>query len=264
MEWRHFTVTLKTQEPFRIGALKDPLSGIDNPVTMIGGKLTVQGPSLKGALRAEIERYLIERYGSNAVMKPCIPSSANTLSAGENALIQKGKFKRGGNCEYKEAEERGRRGDQPHQGTDYICPACYLLGAQGLVGFVRVPYLFTTDKAETLYSVRIDRASGTVAERTNREYQIIPPETVFTGRLDVLWRDPVRNWELGKKRPLASTLTRGDAWLEASQWTSEKLCEEFIVNRLQAIHLLGGFKSKGAGGVKITVTETKSTSNPNA
>jgi CRISPR/Cas system CSM-associated protein Csm3 (group 7 of RAMP superfamily) len=257
MEWKHFKITLETQEPFRIGALKDPLSGIDNPVAMIGGKFTVQGPSLKGALRAEIERYLIEQYGTNAAMKPCIPSSAGTLSAGENALINAGKFKRGGNCEYKEAEERGRRGDQSHQATDYICPACYLLGAQGLVGFVRVPCLFTTDKAETLYSVRIDRASGTVAERTNREYQIIPQGTLFVGVMDVLWHDPVREWRLGQKRALASALTRGDAWLEASKWTSEKLCEEFIVQRLQAIKLLGGFKSKGAGGVKITVTEVK-------
>ena len=46
-----------TKEPLRIGGKKDPLSGADNPVTRVGGRLVIPGSSLKGALRAEIERF---------------------------------------------------------------------------------------------------------------------------------------------------------------------------------------------------------------
>jgi len=56
------TVTITTKEPLRIGGKKDPLSGADNPVTRVGGKLVIPGSSLKGALRAEIEKFLIDSY----------------------------------------------------------------------------------------------------------------------------------------------------------------------------------------------------------
>ncbi len=252
MEQKQFRITLETIEPFRIGALENPLSDVHNPVTRVGGRVVVQGSSLKGALRAQVERYLIENFKNAAGMRPCIPSPKSGLSAAEQQLID-AKIFIGDGCKYKEPEPR--RNNQPLDDNEYICPACYLLGAQGITGFVRVPYLFSEAVPEDLYAVRIDRASGTVAERTNRDYQIIAPDVTFVGTLQVLLSDPVRGWELGKPRKLPSAATRGDVWLADGKWTREKILDELIVKRLEAIDLMGGFKSKGGGRVKLTVTE---------
>jgi CRISPR/Cas system CSM-associated protein Csm3 (group 7 of RAMP superfamily) len=254
MEWKRFTVKLVTEEPFRIGALENPISGIHNPVTTIGGQVVVQGASLKGALRHELENYLIERHAGDQWLKPCIPTSERLLSEGERALIRAGKYKPGGNCQYREeVQRRGAPAPRSLGNHEYICPACYLFGAQGLTGFARVPYLFTNARAEELYAVRIDRATTTVAEGTNRDYQILPPGTVFTGTLDVLVHDPVRGWEFGKKRALPTSATLGDKWLEDTGWNAQRLWKELLLARLQAITLLGGFKSRGCGRVSITV-----------
>src|SRR3990172_2562531 len=93
-----FQIQLDTKEPLRIGGKKDPLSGADNPVTRVGGKLVIPGSSLKGALRAEIEKFLIDSYYVNGKwkdgfedFKPCIP--ADELSADEKKLIDSGKYR---------------------------------------------------------------------------------------------------------------------------------------------------------------------------
>lgn len=238
-----FRVTATTLEPFRIGAIADPLSGVDNPIASVGKRVAIQGPSLKGALRSEIERYLIDQYGGKSAMKPCIPSSVKTLSEEEKQLIQANKFRDGGSCLFSEADK-----------SRQICPACYFLGAQGLVGFVRVPYLFADVPPETLYSVRLDRATGVVREGTNRNYQLMADGVEFTGVMEVLLDDPARDWTLGKPRPQLANL---DVWLKTKQWEQKSLVKEFLVDRLEAITVLGGFKSKGFGRVKITVERLK-------
>jgi CRISPR/Cas system CSM-associated protein Csm3 (group 7 of RAMP superfamily) len=243
VEYRQFQVTLVTQEPFRIGALEDVMSGIHNPVATVGGRVVVQGSSLKGALRASVEDYLIERYGDDPEMRPCIPTSARTLSDDERILIQKGLYRPGGSCMY----------SQRHKSTS-ICPACYLFGAQGLVGFVRVPYLYTDVSPEALYAVRIDRAAGVVAEGTNREYQLVRDGAKFTGILEVLVTNTARAWELGMERPLKKSPDfLGDRWLQKGDWSPERIIDELIVGRLESIRFLGGFKSKGFGKVKTAV-----------
>ncbi|MBE0481072.1 MAG: hypothetical protein IBX68_08840 [Dehalococcoidia bacterium] len=235
-----FKVEATTLEPFRIGAIQDPMSGIDNPVASVGKRPVIQGPSLKGALRAEIEQHLILQYSGTPEMMPCIPSSVNALSAEERQLIQAKKFRDDGACVYSDKQK-----------SSSICPACYFLGAQGLVGFTRVPYLYCDTAPETLYSVRIDRATGVVRERTNRDYQLLPDGTTFTGKMELLLFDPTRNWELGRPRP---QLTGLDNWLSVRNWAQQDLLNEFIVQRLEAIRIIGGFKSKGFGRVKIMVT----------
>lgn len=236
-----YDVTLKTLEPFRIGALEDVMEGVDNPVATIGGKAAVLGPTLKGALRAAIEKHLIESYPNDNDMKPCIPSSDRTLSDEERKLIAKGIYRQGGSCLFSRRSK-----------STTICPACYLLGAQGLVGFVRVPFLLTDLTPEELYSVRIDRAAGVVREQTNREYQILPQETEFKGRLEIMLQDPVKGWEFGKTREtIKGGNCQGDRWLEKGGWTQEKVKKELILERLEGITLLGGFKSKGCGKVFI-------------
>lgn len=244
---RVYSLTLKTLEPFRIGALRHPMGKADNPLATIGGKVVVQGPTLKGALRASIERYLIEKYPHDAEMKPCIPTSDRTLTAEEHSLIKDGLYREGGSCVYSDRNK-----------SKSICPACYFLGAQGLIGFVRVPYLFKSSdaKRETLYSVRIDRARGVVAEGTNRDYEIIPDQTEFSGELEVVLKYPEKKWELGKPRQnIVSDKCRGDKWLTVKNWGEDDLIEEFLIDRLKAISVMGGFKSKGCGKVCIEVKE---------
>jgi CRISPR/Cas system CSM-associated protein Csm3 (group 7 of RAMP superfamily) len=242
-----YQITLTTREPLRIGAQKDIMSAIDNPISNIGGRPVVQGPTLKGALRGAIERYLIENYKGNDSLKPCIPSDKRTLSSDENKLIAAGLYRKDGACKYRSEEKENKKP---------ICPACYFLGAMGLVGFIRIPTLFISSdhQIQSLYSVRLDRASGTVAEKTNRDYQIIPDGAKFEGNLEVILDDPVRKWTFGKQRQ-----GEVDAWLKEkdakgvvfSDKTAHAIIQEFIIDRLQGIDLLGGFKSKGCGKVEI-------------
>jgi CRISPR/Cas system CSM-associated protein Csm3 (group 7 of RAMP superfamily) len=244
MNVMRYAVELTTLEPFRIGSPKSALSSIDNAMARSGGKVVVQGSSLKGALRAAVERHLIEKYSNVEAMRPCIPSPQSLLSDEESALVKGGKF-RGAGCQF----------------PGVICPACYLLGAQGLVGFVRVPYLYTNAVPEEQYAVRIDRARGTVVDRTNRTYQEIPKDVKFTGTLEVVIEDLLRGWKLGTARALSKddrgAIRTPDKWLENQPHESNEFLKEFIVDRLAAIQVLGGYKSKGLGGVKITVTEIK-------
>jgi len=242
MEYKRYNLSVETLEPFRIGAVKDIMDIADNPIATVGGKSVIQGPSLKGALRAEVERYLIAHYGDDKRMRPCIPAARNTLSPDEELLIKKGMYREGGACQYTAKVQ-----------SSSICPACYLFGAVGLPGFVRVPYLFTNAPIEELYSVRVDRALGTVVDRTNRDYQILPNGSIFTGVFEVLLQDPRRDWKLGQARPIGKDYPNfhGDDWLDG--WNTEGVLKKLIEERLTSINLLGGFKSKGCGKVKVTI-----------
>jgi CRISPR/Cas system CSM-associated protein Csm3 (group 7 of RAMP superfamily) len=238
---QRFTIELTTMEPFRIGSPKSVLSSIENAVARSGGNVVVQGSSLKGALRAELERYLNAQYANVTEMRPCIPSPESLISAEEQALINGGKY-RGKGCSF----------------PGVVCPACYLLGAQGLVGFVRVPYLYTDVVPEEQYSVRVDRARGTVVDKTNRTFQEVPKGVKFSGILEVILEDGLRGWTLGKARELTKD-ERGNArtsdhWLQNSPRETQAFLKEFVLDRLEAIQVLGGYKSKGLGGVEIKVT----------
>lgn len=242
---RSYTVELTTQQPFHIGAFQDPMSDVHNPFTTLGGVPVVQGSSLKGALRAQLEEYLILNYaGDNPAMRPCIP--APRLTADERSLVpdrdRPGKY-RGSSC--------GGRRDR----VKSLCPTCYLLGAMGLVGFVQVPYLYlvSEDDIEEVYQNRRDRASDTVARGANRTMQAIPNGAVFRGEMEVLSRDEIRDWTLGQPRRKLRSFR--DEWLQRGPgWSQEEFIREFILDRLQAIPRLGGMISKGFGGVEITVT----------
>lgn len=259
VEIKELKVELETKSPFRVGAKKS-FAGIDQPIVKIGGRIVVPGTSLKGALRQEIENYLIEKFSNNPEMKLCIPASS--LSKDEEELLRNNKYRRsschypckirGGRCDSIRGEYFGLE-SEIKEGKHSLCPACYLLGAQGITGFVTIPFLNTEAKEEEFSGVRIDRGKGTVASEGPRNYLIIPEGVRFTGKMRVLLRDGVRSWELGKPRPLKEA-TLGDKWLEDSNWSQEKIIKELIKERIEAINVLGGLKSSGAGKVKITVT----------
>jgi len=265
IEEKKYEIVLTTKGEFRIGGKQDPFSGIENPVAVVGNKVVVPGSSLKGAYRAELERYLIDTYFDKEAgkwedvnMQPCIP--ATKLSRDENHLVERGLYRyynkrqdrdviKGEGCHYP-CDTRRRCRNETHA----ICPVCYLLGANGLNGFVKVPFLSSDTKADELYSASIDRAVGTVKQGTNRPYQIVPTDTVFKGSMIVTCRNDILDWTLGKERPLNDN-TKGDLWLKTEDMAQDKIIEKFILERIKSINVLGGFKSKGCGAVEIKIKQ---------
>ncbi len=254
---KEFEITMITKEPFRIGGKEDPLRGQENPVAIVGEKIVVPGPSLKGSLRSEIERFLIDTYydkvknsweSGKEGLKPCIPSPEKQLSKDELELVKSDKY-RGIGCHYPCVPKPNKCKNEEHS----ICPVCYLLGANGLNGFVRVPFLNAEiSSASELYSARLDRATGTVTQGTNRPYSIVPSEITFKGGMEITIENDVLGWTLGKERKLGDR-TNGDTWLQQDNWSQEKIIQDLIINRLKNIKLLGGYKSKGCGKVEIKV-----------
>lgn len=257
---KNFAVTLTTLEPFRIGGVNDPLSDVNNPVTTVGGRLVVPGPSLKGILRNAVEHHLINSYWRDGcwpekelALQPCIPTTRRTLD--EDGLVNQNKYRKNA-CHYP-CLKKPCPSEKENEMSHTICPVCYFFGAMGVIGFLRVPFLLASSSGNELYSSRMDRSIGTVVEGTNRPYQLVPNGVQFTGTLEVLIKDTVLGWELGKPRPFPEKQTKGDEWLKDAKRSPDELIKEFVLDRLQAITLLGGYKSKGFGRVKIEVKELK-------
>lgn len=92
---------------------------------------------------------------------------------------------------------------------------------------------------------------------TNRSYQLVPPDTEFTGILEIVLHDDLLGWQLGRSRPLQEP-TKGDAWLTGGEWSTDRILRELVLDRLTAIRSLGGYRSKGFGNVKIRVEKIES------
>jgi len=255
IEESRYQIALTTRTPFRIGGPDDPLSAAENAVARVGGRLAIPGSALKGALRAEIERFLIDSHYDRAAgrwppekapLQPCIPTPR--LSPDEQGLVSKGLYRE--NCRHQQAQ--GGRRQEREQAAPPLCPVCYFLGAMGLPGFVRVPFLFSQTAATSFYSASIDRAAQTVKHGTNRPYELVPDGAEFVGELVVILADTVLGWRLGQRRPLGDR-TRGDIWLPEQGLDPQECLRTYVLERLRAIKLLGGYKSKGCGEVDIQV-----------
>ncbi len=248
-------ITLTTLAPLHIGGRDNPLTGMENAVAKIGERLVIPGPSLKGALRHQLERYLIDTYydaqnhrwpKQHLAMQPCMASAGN-VSEEEYALIQAGK--------YRLTSDGGRdRSGCAYPSSFGICPICYLLGAQGLTGFLRIPFLEADQLPDGLYSGRVDRSKGTIAHGTNRPYELVREGTAFRGTLTILLNDDMRGWTFGQPRRLDGTRTP-DRWLESGEWSEQRIRKELIIERLRAISDIGGYRSKGFGQVQIQARE---------
>lgn len=249
-------ISLTTLAPLHIGGRDNPLTGMENAVARIRDRLVIPGPSLKGALRHQIERYLIETYydaknhrwpQEHLALQPCM-ASAGDVSGEEASLIAEGKYRKTSD------EDRKVRSGCVYPSKYGICPVCYLLGAQGLTGFVQVSFLVSEEQADALYSGRMDRAKGTIAHGTNRPYELVREGAAFKGSLTVLMSDDLRGWTFGQPRRLVNKETP-DRWLESGHWSAERILDELILKRLQAIGAIGGYRSKGFGQVQITVNK---------
>jgi CRISPR/Cas system CSM-associated protein Csm3 (group 7 of RAMP superfamily) len=267
--WHQFQIELTTLEPLHIGGASNVLSNIDNPIVFLNGDIpAIPGTSIKGAWRSEIERYLIKyleernllNSGESLGLKPCIPTPSNLLSDDEKAAFNDSmKYKR-----QKRFNNRDKKDEyflnacDYDKNSDYICPACYLLGAQTLHGFIRVPFLTPaegqSDINTLLYSIREDRAKGGAARSSNRGWYVVDPNTKFVGMAEILLRDKLTDWTFGKKREkLRHGNGRLDRWLDQQDWSLESIIEHLIRKRIEALDILGGYKWKGCGRVKIQV-----------
>lgn len=241
---KRFRVECQLLSPAHLGGLNDPLSSADNPIALVGGRLCIPGPSFKGALRNELERWLVGVFYGDGKwqddnLKPCVP--ATKPSRDEEALAKEGKY-RDRSCSYRD------------DGRGTICPVCYVLGAMGLVGFVSVPFLFSEAPRGELYSSRLDRVSRTVVHGSNRPYQLAPQESKFVGEIEVLLKDDLLGWEFGKMRPVGNA--QADAWLQKlDDIEQNKLVRALVTERVERISGLGGYRSKGFGRVKMSVSE---------
>ena len=246
---RMFDITVKTQVPLRIGGPDDPLAGGKKVVGRVGDRLVIPGSTLKGAYRAALEIFLIDQYydadagkwaAGDEAKQPCVPAAKP--SPDERRLIESGRYKHQ-TCAYTE-----------NKYSQAICPCCYLLGAMGIQGFVRVPFLYADATANQLYTASLDRATGTVRGGTNFAYELVPEGVAFAGRLSVTIRNTVLGWDLGRPREYAGNRTQ-DAWLRDRLLDPDEVVREWVVARLKSITLIGGYKSKGFGDVSLEVRE---------
>jgi len=86
---------------------------------------------------------------------------------------------------------------------------------------------------------------------------LVSDGTLFSGELEILLEDDILGWKLGELRSLKDK-TLGDQWLRETDFNQEKIMKDLIIERLKAISILGGYKSKGCGKIKIEIEEVKS------
>jgi len=237
---KRFQIMVTAESPVRVGGSRDPVRGVDLPMATVAGRPVIPGASFKGALRAELGSYLLGLAKASSELRPCIPAAQPSQQ--EKELVGQGFRPKA--CSVQEEAGEGKR--------ETICPACYLLGAQGLVGFVSVPFLYAAVGQEDLVEIAIDGASGTTRSGSLRSLEFVGTKATFSGVLEVVLRDPVRGWKLGLPRPQFS---REDQWVADGSWPAERIEKELVLDRLEAIKRLGGFKSKGYGRVSVKVTE---------
>ena len=249
---RRYKVSLEADSPIRVGAAGDPFRGVSNPVVRVGDRLVIPGSSFKGALRNQLERYFIKEAEARGddVLKPCLAAARE--SKFESELIEKERRYVRSGCKL----EEGKR--------ESICPVCYFLGAQSLLGFVRVSFLTGENlQADVLTGIAIDRKTGTAREKAKYEYEIIPEGSHFEGFLEIVERDEYLGWEFGKARYFSIKRKDGgfdtftpDEWLERfSEFQGYDNLFNILKQCVEAIRLIGGYKSRGAGDVTVKLVE---------
>lgn len=233
IEIQELKVSVTTMSPLHIGGRDDLFADLQGRTAKAGGRAVIPGPSFKGAFRSSFERLLIATYGNKDHMQPCIPSSPKTISKDEKNLNV---YRSGGGCSYPKSYS--------------ICPACYFFGAQSLGGMLYIPFLNADCHTEDLYSLRLDRALGIGVNKTNREYEFVPENIVFSGIIEILLNDEYRGWKFGEARPLALK-QNADAWLKSASWKAEGIIFKLLIPAIEAIDQIGGYRSKGFGKVKV-------------
>ncbi len=250
-------ITVQEGSFLHIGGSPSPLTEKKALVFSVDGKPAIPASSFKGAFRYQVEQLLIDKKDElksklgitdDELITPCIPSPRP--SKAEQALFRSG---------YRKCSEIKVEEDKVIVDNNGLCPVCYLFGTPGLMGFLRIPNFWTDTGGYRIdqTNIRIDRGSGTTAKKAKVDGEQVKPGTVFKGTLEVIAQE--RTFQFGKPREIGGTNV--DLWLNgiASKPTKEAqllLINDILIPALNNITILGGFKSKGAGKVKIEITNS--------
>ena len=262
------SITVENGSFLHIGAAPSPLTEKKGAVFKVDRTPVIPATSFKGALRNQMELLFIEKHRdfktifntkNDDIIKPCIPSSR--LSKAEVELLKKGYRgqmngnKYTGHCDIQSDE------NNVNIGSLGICPVCYFMGATGIMGFLRCSNLYP-DQGDWLIdqtNIRIDRKINTAAQRAKVDGEQVKPNTKFAGAIEVINKIP-QGFEFGRPRKIGSKTI--DMWLE--NWNETEngarkriLIEKILFPAIQNIKLLGGQKSRGAGKVKVEVTDSQ-------
>ncbi|MBS4060360.1 MAG: hypothetical protein KG029_08180 [Bacteroidetes bacterium] len=262
------SITVEEKSFLHIGAAPSPLTEKKGSVFKVDRTPVIPATSFKGALRNQMELLFIEKTNdfktifnpsNDDLIKPCIPSSRPTeaekelLSMGYRGKMERNKYT--GHCEIQSDENK------VIIGILGICPVCYFMGATGIMGFLRFSNYYP-DERDWLVdqtNIRIDRKTNTAAQRAKVDGEQVKPNTKFTGTIEVINKTP-QGFEFGQSRKIGNTTI--DTWVE--KWNEQDnnkrkktLIEEIIFPAIKNIKLLGGQKSRGAGKVKVEVTNSQ-------
>jgi CRISPR/Cas system CSM-associated protein Csm3 (group 7 of RAMP superfamily) len=259
-------ITILEGSFLHIGGSPSPLTEKKAPVFSVDGKPAIPASSFKGAFRYQVEQLLIAKKNElksklditdEELIKPCIPSTGPTIA--EKTLIG----------QYREQLRAGRRSEIRSEGCwieveeerigippKGLCPVCYLFGATGLMGFLRIPN-FWPEVGEYRIdqtSIRIDRKSGTAATGAIVTGEQVKPGTIFKGTLEIVAQQGT--FQFGRARDIGGI--KVDLWLDgiaskSAEETQLLLISEILIPALNNIAVLGGQKSKGAGKVVIGI-----------
>jgi CRISPR/Cas system CSM-associated protein Csm3 (group 7 of RAMP superfamily) len=252
-------VEVKEGSFLHIGGSPTPLWEKKAPVFMIGDQPAIPASSFKGAFRNSVENYIIRhkeelrtifKVDDTKYLKPCIPASGPT--AAERSLLDVYKEK---NCEIRVEEKEIK---VPDEG---ICPVCYLFGANGIMGFLRIPNFLPVTKGLNRLEqtqIGIDRKTKTQRHGAIVHGDQVLPGTKFEGELEIVLNDG--NFVFGRPRTMGEgdKLTILDEWLKNTETEDldevrVRIINNLILKPLEQIDRLGGQKSKGAGKITVEV-----------
>lgn len=254
-------ITVQEGSFLHIGGSPSPLTEKKAPVFSVDGKPAIPASSFKGAFRYQVEQLLLAKKNElksklgitdDELIRPCIP--APRPSRAERELLNSGYRE---HCEIKVEEEKVEIPNENNRPIG-LCPVCYLFGATGLMGFLRIPNFWPETGKYRIdqTSIRIDRESGTAATGAIVTGEQVKPGTIFNGTLEIV--DQQGTFRFGKPREIGGQ--KVDLWLEgiASKPIEEAqllLINEILIPALNNITVLGGQKSKGAGKVSIELNK---------
>ncbi|HRU92269.1 MAG TPA: RAMP superfamily CRISPR-associated protein [Candidatus Marinimicrobia bacterium] len=252
------TVRVRDGSFLHIGASLSPLTEKKGAIFKVDKKPVIPASSFKGALRNQLEELFINKSDTfmkefnirdAELIKPCLPATNPTKF--EKELLSHGTYRN----EYCSIQVDG---DNIKLSKSGICPVCYLMGCTGIMGFLRIPNFFPEGKAEYIDQtrIRIDRKMNTAAKGAKVDGEQVVPGTIFKGKLETVLQNPNLSLDFGMSRKVDNDYF--DKWLISWSETELKKRQEYIINNiivpaLESIHLLGGWKSVGAGMVNVDI-----------
>lgn len=251
-------ITVDNNSFLHIGASPSPITEKKGAVFQVDGIPVIPATSFKGALRSQLEILFITQTSKLAKMlnisddnllKPCIPAPRPSFA--EKQLIDDKKY-RVKYCNIS-SEENGIKIEDKELG---ICPVCYFTGAAGIMGFIRFDNFFPTNTSSIIdhTNIRIDRKTGTAADRAMVNTEQVKPNTIFTGNIRIVHKEtPEKGYIFGEARKIDKYIL--DKWLLNMQSANsyEVLIKEILIPAIKNIKELGGYKSKGGGKVNIQI-----------